>query len=579
MGIKHFFYWFKDQFPELIYKLAKNQTVSDVEVTIDNLMLDMNGIIHAAAQKVYNYGDDKIKPRLMARPGRPGCPSKIPQRKPKEAVYEEVCLIVEKLIFVCKPTKRLILCIDGVAPLSKQNQQRQRRFRSAMEAEASDSPQQFDRNAITPGTAFLDGLSRYIDWYIRKRISECDIWQNFTVIFSNEKVPQEGEHKIVNFVRKFGGDDESYCINGLDADLIMLAMSTHKEKFYIIREDNYDPRNEYLLVDIGSVRTQLVEMLRWESESHTFNPTNAINDFVFLGFAVGNDFLPHIPSVEIIHQGLEMIIDTYKQVGKVHGHMTRIDREGNVKYKPDVFGVFLSIIGTQEKQNYEYKLSKPGKFPDILLNASAKRDTDGKWNVDIEKFKGLYDQKAFNDGKTMEQVAHEYFKGLDWVLAYYTKGVPSWKWYFPYYYAPFASTLAKYANTYTRHRFNLSTPLTPFQQLLSVLPPQSSNLLPKPLGDLLLNPPLNKYCPKKVEIDFSGVRKEHEGLTLITFMNQEEMIREYIKAITNVTDQERRRDRLGKSYIYEFSPAFSTVYRSYYGTIDNCIVTLTQIDL
>jgi 5'-3' exonuclease len=200
MGIKHFFGWFSKQFAEFIYDINPGDTVSDIpdkEIVIDNLMLDMNGIIHTAAQKIYKYGNYKPQTRLL---GRPGCVSSV--RHPaelKEATFNEVCLLVEKLLYVCKPTKRLIMCIDGVAPISKQNQQRQRRFRSAMEADkAGRKPNQFDQNSITPGTKFFDELSRYIDWYIRKKISECDIWQNFLVIFSNEKVPQEGEHKIAN---------------------------------------------------------------------------------------------------------------------------------------------------------------------------------------------------------------------------------------------------------------------------------------------------------------------------------------------------------------------------------------------
>jgi 5'-3' exoribonuclease 2 len=47
-------------------------------------------------------------------------------------VYRYVNNCLDSLVVQFKP-KELVLCIDGVAPMSKQIQQRQRRFRAAYE--------------------------------------------------------------------------------------------------------------------------------------------------------------------------------------------------------------------------------------------------------------------------------------------------------------------------------------------------------------------------------------------------------------------------------------------------------------
>ena len=70
------------------------------------------------------------------------------------------------------------------------------------------------------------------------------------IIFSNEKAPGEGEHKIINYIRYYGNSNDTFCINGMDADLIMLALGTHLPKFYILREDMYTSNNKYFCLDI-----------------------------------------------------------------------------------------------------------------------------------------------------------------------------------------------------------------------------------------------------------------------------------------------------------------------------------------
>ena len=99
----------------------------------------------------------------------------------------------------------------------------------------------------------MDYLTKYVDWYIKKSISENPLWSNIEVIFSDEKAPGEGEHKIINYIRLYGDPKDSFCIHGLDADLIMLSLGTHLPNFWVLREDMYSSDNNFFLIDIGKV--------------------------------------------------------------------------------------------------------------------------------------------------------------------------------------------------------------------------------------------------------------------------------------------------------------------------------------
>jgi len=113
----------------------------------------------------------------------------------------------------------------------------------------------------------------------------------------------------------------------------------------------------------------------------------------------------------------------------------------------------------------------------------------------------------------MQKLCNEYLEGRQWVLSYYTRGVPNWKWKFPHHYAPFASTLAKYINKFEFVKYGHTDPNIPFVQLLSVLPPLSSRLLPGPLGKLLTDKDsdLQQFCPDEIDIDLEGKSRAWDG--------------------------------------------------------------------
>ena len=135
MGIKHFFVWFKQNHPNCITTLNRAKTPPDdfetIGVKIDNLCLDMNGIFHSCAQKVYDYGNEKNKRLLTRSRSKKGLKFQL-------RLFEEICNQVDYYRKLVRPTKRIILCVDGVAGNAKMAQQRQRRFKSTLTEDEMD---------------------------------------------------------------------------------------------------------------------------------------------------------------------------------------------------------------------------------------------------------------------------------------------------------------------------------------------------------------------------------------------------------------------------------------------------------
>ena len=125
-------------------------------------------------------------------------------------MYLEVFKYLDRIMNIVRPRKLLYIAIDGVAPRAKMNQQRSRRFRSAFEerlckeeserlrAEMAEGgmnvpPRKpsWDSNVITPGTLFMDNLTKYLQYYIYDKMNHQPGWKNLVVILSDANVPGE----------------------------------------------------------------------------------------------------------------------------------------------------------------------------------------------------------------------------------------------------------------------------------------------------------------------------------------------------------------------------------------------------
>ena len=91
--------------------------VALLTLALDNLYLDLNGIVHNCIRG----HDHKHYERV----------SKL---QDFEEVWANIMKAIDEIVHTIKPRKILLLAVDGVAPRAKMNQQRARRFKSAKDA-------------------------------------------------------------------------------------------------------------------------------------------------------------------------------------------------------------------------------------------------------------------------------------------------------------------------------------------------------------------------------------------------------------------------------------------------------------
>lgn len=554
MGVPRLFPWIKKRFAPQVTEFAFGE-LSKTRYAVDYLYLDANGLLHNAAQRVFSYGsgahiiDDY---------------ENLSYEEKELAVFDLFMSKIQTVVSTTVPSRLLYIAIDGTAPIAKQAQQRQRRFLYGMDSKLGEKEGKFDTSSITPGTVFMHRLVQYMNYAIRRNISIGKIgmanWSTFEVIFSPPTVPGEGEHKIMDFMRNLPDieKDKIHCMFGPDGDLIMLTLAIRFPKMLLFREDAFAPGYAHIL-EMSRIGEGIAERLRrpWE---------DAICDFIFLGFFVGNDFLPKIRMFLYLEDGLEFMIGTYKRLNIKLTERCGVTRDG--------LSAMIGEFALQEK-TYLEEQAKTEPRDMKFVNLTLLRHFNGGV-LDFEGYRHSYYSKFLYDptDASIIELCRKYLRGLFWVFKYYTRGIPSWGEFYSERYAPLMTDMNRYLSSITDDEFDalnifaLGEPSIPFVQLISVLPPSSASLLPEPLRPLLTRGGLlDDVLPSKINVDCEGITAEHMGVIDLPFVSQERVISLYAEHGKECFSLAR--NRRGCDSIFFYDPFFNGKFVSEVGTVIN----------
>jgi 5'-3' exoribonuclease 2 len=247
-----------------------------------------------------------------------------------------------------------------------------------------------------------------------------------------------------------------------------------------MRENNDD----ITYVSINNLKQALLNELkhRW-----TFidNDKDIIESYCVMCSILGNDFIPHILSLNIKTGGVNTLIDITTNALKEHQTLV-----SNGKINKDCLTAIFSEIGLSEeteiiKEVFKFIHKKPSDFTlksqeygiknkDELLHEIYINNKKWRYNY----YKSLFDININFDSSLISVLVASYIKGIYWTYNYYKKFDLDYEWFYPYNYPPTARDISNYLKVNDIPKIEKNGDyLKPEMQLLLILPIQSNHLL------------------------------------------------------------------------------------------------------
>jgi len=476
------------------------------------------------------------------------CLSKLQKKTPydvasriafEDALIKSVILYIVKLRDHVQPSDLLYVAVDGVVPMAKIRQQRMRRFKSVWlsgeegKIKGSAAAEGWDRNAITPGTAFMDRLTDRLENWCNTATFGC-----VKTIISGVRDSGEGEQKIMCYLRENRPAGE-VIVYGLDADLIVLCLwhfEVYGWSFKLLREDvemkggvklNAFGEETLLYFNIDMLASIIVS--KWNV---------GIHDYVGAMSFLGNDFIPHGLTLCIREDGIDRLMEILERAPDSLVHRT----DGVWVYNVATLRHVIAAVTAMEDRwllaglTKKLKMSsngyvRPGEtVSDVEKALNTMNSLPLTWKVEWSMvgrtdsgfvLKDDWQETYYSEflwGCEPAASVNEWLRGIQWVLNYYTGSKPvDYLWYYPWYLPPlFKDIVIGSEGLPVAAVVSGSNPIQPLTQLIMVLPVESYALLPTTHRRLPFIQP--EYYPKTWTFFSAGRRQLWECEPMIPML-------------------------------------------------------------
>merc|ERR1711907_576556 len=160
--------------------------------------------------------------------------------------------------------------------------------------------------------------------------------------------------------------------------------------------------NKMYVMDIYYLQEVLINNMKYHEDNLIDNNiyNQYINDYIFISFLLGNDFMPHFPSINIRTNGIDILLNIYKN--KFSKENKFLTNNNDINWKN--VRLLIQILSDLEEEN--------------LLNEMKKRDNLEK-RFKHNKFKN--DEEKLLNKPLTDRVVEKYINIGDegWETRYY----------------------------------------------------------------------------------------------------------------------------------------------------------------